>query len=66
MKVLTDQQYRQFVDDGYVVIDNVIDPQHDIEPIMNEYMGILGGIATSLYRDGDFDLFMKNCLLVIA
>jgi phytanoyl-CoA hydroxylase len=53
MKVLSDQQYRQFVDDGYVVVDNVIDPQGDIEPIMNEYMRILGGIAASLYKNGE-------------
>lgn len=52
LKVLTKEQLRQFEDDGYLVVENVLEPESDIEPLMTEYMGVLDGLARSLYAEG--------------
>src|SRR5215471_215830 len=52
MKVLTEAQRRQFEEEGCLVVHNVLDRTLDIGPVMDEYMGVLDGIATSLYAEG--------------
>lgn len=52
MKVLTPAQRQRFEEDGCLVVDNVLDPALDIEPVMTEYMGVLDSIARSLYAEG--------------
>jgi len=52
MKILTPQQREQLDVEGYVVVDDVLDPALDLEPVLNEYADVLGGIAESLQREG--------------
>jgi len=55
MSILTDAQRQQFENDGYVVLDNVLDPVHDIGPVLAEYEGVLDEIARSLQTEGVID-----------
>ena len=50
MKALTPAQRQQFEDEGYVVVDGVLDPARDIQPIMSEFAEVLDGIAASRRR----------------
>lgn len=52
MRVLSFLQGRQFEEEGYLVVENVLDPGHDIAPVMAEYEEVLDGIATSLAGTG--------------
>jgi ectoine hydroxylase-related dioxygenase (phytanoyl-CoA dioxygenase family) len=52
MKVLTAQQRRQFDEEGYVVVDSVLDARFDIAPVMAEYGRVLDGIAEGLLGEG--------------
>lgn len=45
-------QKEHFAAEGYVVIDNVLDPTNDIAPLLVEYDGVLDGIARSLLAEG--------------
>lgn len=50
--MLTDAQRRQFDDEGYVVIEDVLDPEQDLAPVMAEYADVLDRLAASLFADG--------------
>lgn len=52
MKALTPAQRQQFEDDGYVVVDGVLDPARDIQPVMVEFAEVLDGIAAGLVAEG--------------
>ena len=52
MRVLTPAQRQQFEHEGYLVVEDVLDPARDIAPIMTEYAEVVDGIARSLYEDG--------------
>ena len=52
MAGLTQAQLDQFADQGYVVVDNVLDPEQDLEPVMAEYGAVLDGIARNLHAEG--------------
>jgi len=49
---LTAAQKEQFADEGYLVVENVLDPDRDIAPVMAEYGEVLDGIAQSLHAEG--------------
>ena len=49
---LSAAQREQFAEEGYLVVEDVLDPVHDIGPVMAEYEGVLDGIAESLYAQG--------------
>jgi phytanoyl-CoA hydroxylase len=60
MPVLDRVDMRQFEEQGYVVVDDVLDPEKDIQPIIDEYTTLLDtlteqwcaeGRLTSTYRD---------------
>ena len=38
--------------DGYAVIEDVLDPQHDIQPLFEEYEAVLDDLVVDLRRDG--------------
>lgn len=42
----------QFYEQGYVVVDGVLDPDNDLRPVLDEYAGVLDRLATQLHRDG--------------
>ena len=52
MQVLTPAQREQFEYEGYLVVEDVLDPARDIAPIMTEYAEVVDGIARSLYAAG--------------
>ena len=52
MHVLTSEERRHFDEEGYVVVEGVLDPARDIAPVMAEYEGVLDEIAASLLATG--------------
>lgn len=52
MKVLTAAQRAQFDQEGFLLVEDVLDPVDDIQPVLDEYAGVLDGIARQLYDDG--------------
>jgi hypothetical protein len=48
MPILTAAQRQQFDQQGYVVVDDVLDVVRDIGPVVSEYEGVLDAIARSL------------------
>jgi len=52
MAVITAAQRRQFDNEGFVVIEDVLDPELDIAPVMAEYEGVLDELAQSLLAEG--------------
>ena len=52
MAGLSAAQRTQFEQDGYLVVENVLDPERDIDPVMAEYAAVLDGLAERLYREG--------------
>ena len=52
MKVLTPEQRRQFDDEGWLLVDDVLDPARDLAPVIDEYAGVLDRLAATLYAEG--------------
>ena len=52
MAGLTQAQLDQLDEQGYVVVDNVFDPEQDLAPVMAEYGDVLDDIARDLYAEG--------------
>ena len=53
MASLTEEQIAQFHRDGYLLVEALFDPQEDIEPITEEYKGVLDKLANDLYANGE-------------
>lgn len=49
---LTDQQQRDFERDGYLVVRGLLDPEQDLQPIIDEYAAVLDGLVRGLVADG--------------
>jgi len=49
---LSSAQREQFETHGYVVVDDVLDPRRDIQPVLDEYATVLDAIATRLFEAG--------------
>ena len=45
----------EFDERGFVVVDRVLDPETVLDPIIEEYEGVLGRLAEDLYRHGEID-----------
>ena len=52
MAGLTQAQLDQLDEQGYVVVDNVLDPEEDLAPVIAEYADVLDGIARDLHAEG--------------
>ena len=52
MPALTTVNKQQFAEQGYLVVDDVLDPLLDLAPLWAEYGQVLDEIAEQLYRDG--------------
>jgi phytanoyl-CoA hydroxylase len=52
MPGLSAAQLRRFEDEGYLVVEGVLDPDRDIRPVMDEYAGVLDELAGALLRAG--------------
>lgn len=45
-------QVEQFHTDGFLLVEDLFDPEQDIAPILGEYAGVLDTLATDLYEQG--------------
>ena len=52
MAGLTQAQLNQLDEQGYVVVDNVLNQERDLVPVMAEYGDVLDGIARDLHAEG--------------
>ncbi len=53
MAFLTEEQVTQFRDEGYLVVEDLFDPVEDLDPIIEEYKGVLDKLADELYAAGE-------------
>lgn len=52
MKFLTPEQRRQFDDEGWLLVEGVLDPARDLAPVIDEYAGVLDRLAETLCAEG--------------
>ena len=52
MAYLTCDQIAQFEREGYLVVENLLNPERDLDPIIAEYEGVLDRLANDLYAGG--------------
>ncbi|MFW6195484.1 MAG: phytanoyl-CoA dioxygenase family protein [Chloroflexota bacterium] len=52
MPALTSEQLDHFNEFGFVVVDSLFDPAEVIDPIIQEYAGVLDSLADKLYGEG--------------
>ena len=52
MSALRASQLQHLNEEGYLVVEDVLDPVIDIQPLMDEYAQVLDGVATSFYEQG--------------
>jgi phytanoyl-CoA hydroxylase len=53
MTHLTEAQVAQFHEEGYLVVEGLLDPQVDLDPVIDEYHGVLDKLARELYERGE-------------
>lgn len=53
MGSLTNEQVAQFEEEGYLVVRGLFDPAEDLDPIIEEYKGVLDSLAGELYAKGE-------------
>ena len=52
MPGLTESQIAQFTAEGYLVLEDVLDPRSDLDPVVEEYTVIMGRLARDLFDAG--------------
>ena len=52
MVSLTSEQIAHFRDEGYVVVEGLLDPERDLAPVIEEYAGVLDRFAGKLFAAG--------------
>jgi hypothetical protein len=50
---LTPEQVSQFDEQGYLVVERLLDPEADLDPIIEEYKGVLARLAQELAAKGE-------------
>ena len=45
MTALTEQELKQFQDDGYLVVEDLFDPKVVLDPLIDEYEGVMDASA---------------------
>lgn len=53
MKGLTAEQVSTFEREGYLVVQDYLNPEQDIDPVIREYEGVLDRLAHELYARGE-------------
>jgi hypothetical protein len=53
MAFLTPEQVAQFHEHGYLVVEDLFDPEADLDPVIEEYHGVLDRLAEELYAKGE-------------
>ena len=52
MPGLTESQIAQFTEEGFLALDDVLDPRQDLDPVVEEYTVILDRLARDLFAAG--------------
>ena len=52
MRILSAAQKRRFESDGFLLVEDVLDPRQDIERVLDEYAAVLDEIACRLWAQG--------------
>jgi phytanoyl-CoA hydroxylase len=55
MGFLTAEQVAQFEEDGYLIVEDLFDPVADLDPIIEEYKGVLDRLADELHEQGEIE-----------
>ena len=53
MGFLTAEQVAQFEEEGYLIVEDLFDPVADLDPIIEEYKGVLDRLADELHERGE-------------
>jgi len=53
MGSLTKEQVEQFRREGYLLAENLLNPEEDIDPLIEEYTGVLNNLASELFARGE-------------
>src|SRR5262245_55084337 len=53
MAPLTAEQVEQFHREGYLIVEDLFDPEADIAPIIEEYKEVLDNLSNELYAKGE-------------
>jgi len=53
MASLTEAQVAQFEEEGYLLVEGLLDPAEDLDPVIEEYKGVLDNLAQELYDRGE-------------
>ena len=53
MAFLTQEQVQQFRDQGYLIVEDLFDPEADLDPVLEEYAQVLDNLAMDLYVKGE-------------
>jgi hypothetical protein len=53
MAFLTQEQVKQFHEDGFLLVENLFNPEEDLDPVIEEYKTVLDNLANELYKKGD-------------
>ena len=53
MPHLSPEQVAQFEEQGYLVVEKLFDPVADLDPIIEEYKGVLNRLAEDLFEKGE-------------
>ncbi len=52
MSVITPAMLHQFDQDGYLVVENLLDPERDIQPVNDEYSALLDELTARWFAEG--------------
>ncbi len=53
MAHLTEEQLARIEEQGYLVVEGLFDPEQDLDPVIEEYAGVLDRLADELYESGE-------------
>lgn len=53
MNRLTKEEYQHFEDEGFVLVRGLLNPERDIQPVLDEYGAVLDRLARELYETGE-------------
>ena len=58
--VLTDAQVSQYEVQGYLVVEGLLDPAEDIQPVIDEYSSLLDSLAEVWYAEGELSAIYQD------
>jgi phytanoyl-CoA hydroxylase len=55
MPFLDSSQTRSLKEDGFLVLDDLLDVERDLQPVLDEYADVLDDLAATLHKQGSID-----------